>query len=95
MVKNLPALAEDVGDAGLMPGLGRSSGGENDNPLQYSCLGNPIDRGAWWAVVYRTAKSWTQLNTEKDLHPQKEAFILRSMQPISQSPEQSLTQWSE
>ena len=78
-----------------MPGLGRSSGVGNDNPLQYSCLGDPIDRGAWWAVFYRIAKSWTQLSTEKDLHPQKQAFILRSMQPIFQSPEQSLTQWSE
>ena len=46
-VKNLPANA---GDVGLIPGLGRSSGEENDNPLQHSCLENPIVRGDWWAV---------------------------------------------
>ena len=48
MVKNLPANA---GDADSTPGLGRSPGEGNGNPLQYSCLGNPMDRGAWWAVV--------------------------------------------
>ena len=48
VVKNLPANA---GDVGLIPGLERSPGGENDNPLQYSCLGNPMDRGVWWATV--------------------------------------------
>ena len=94
-VKNLPANAEDIGDAGLMPGLGRSSGVGNGNPVQYSYLGNPIDREAWWAVVHRIAKSWTWLSTEKDLHPQKQAFVLGYMHPISQSPEQSLTQWSK
>ena len=46
-VKSLPANAGDTGDAGLIPGLGRSPGGGNDNPLQYSCLENPMDRGAW------------------------------------------------
>ena len=49
MVKNLPANAEDPG---LTPGSGRTPGGGNGNPLQYSCLENPMDRGAWWAVVY-------------------------------------------
>ena len=43
-------------------GLGRSPGEGNGNPLQYSCLENPMDRGAWWAVVHGVAKSWTQLN---------------------------------
>ena len=47
----------DTGDEGLIPGLGRSSGGGNDNPLQYSCLENPIDRGAWWDIVQRVTKS--------------------------------------
>ena len=61
VVKNLPANAEDTGDAGLIPGSGRSPGGENSNPLQCSCLENPIDRGAWWATVHRVAKSQTQL----------------------------------
>ena len=55
MVKNPPANA---GDAGLIPGLGRSPGKENGNPLQCSCLGNPIDRRCW-ATVRGVAKSWT------------------------------------
>ena len=50
--KNLPALAGDSGDAGLIPGPGRSPGGGNGNPLQYSCLENPMDRGAWQATVH-------------------------------------------
>ena len=62
MVKNPPANAEDTGDAGLIPGSGRSPGGGNSNPLQCSCLENPIDRGAWWATVHRVAKSQIQLN---------------------------------
>ena len=48
-----------VGSLGLIPGLGRSLGGGRGNPLQYSCLENSKDRGAWWATVYGTAKSWT------------------------------------
>ena len=48
-VKNMPANAEDLRGAGSIPGLGRSSGGRHGNPLQYSCLENPMDRGAWWA----------------------------------------------
>jgi len=47
VVKNQPANAGDIRDVGLIPGLGRSSGGEHGNPLQYSCLENPTDRGAW------------------------------------------------
>ena len=49
----------NAGDPGSIPRSGRSPGGENDNPLQYSCLGNPMDRGAWWATVHRVAKSQT------------------------------------
>ena len=49
MVKNLPAKAGDIRDEGLIPGSGRSLGGGNGKPLQYSCLENPMDRGAWWA----------------------------------------------
>ena len=52
MVKNLPANAGVVGDAGSIPRLGRYPGEENGNPLQYSCLGNPMDRGAWQATAY-------------------------------------------
>ena len=59
VVKNLPANAGDTRDSGLIPGLGRSPGGGHDNPLQYSCLGKPMDRGAWWATVHGVTKSWT------------------------------------
>ena len=52
MVKDPPAIAGDSGDTGLVPGLGRSPGGGNDNPLQYSCLKNPMNRGTWWATVH-------------------------------------------
>ena len=61
VVKNLPANAGDLRDAGLIHGLGRSLGGGHGNPLQYSCLENPMDRGAWQATVHRVAKSWTWL----------------------------------
>ena len=53
MVKNLPANAGDQRDAGLIPELGRAPGGGHDNPLQYSCLENPMDRGTWQAMVHR------------------------------------------
>ena len=56
VVKNLPANAGDARDAGSIPGSGRSPGGGNGNPLQYSCLGNPIDRGAWQATLYKVAQ---------------------------------------
>jgi len=59
LVKNPPANSGDIRDSGSIPGLGRSPGGGNDNPLQYSCLENPMDRGDWWAIVYRVTKSWT------------------------------------
>ena len=49
-------------DLGLIPGLERSSGGGHSNPIQYSCLENPMDRGAWWATVHEVTKSWTQLS---------------------------------
>ena len=50
------------GDLGSVPGLGRSPGGGNGNPLQYSYLENPMDRGAWWAAAHGVSKSWTQLS---------------------------------
>ena len=53
--------AGDAGGTGSIPGSGRSPGGRNDNPLQYSCLENPMDRGAWRATVHEITKSWTQL----------------------------------
>ena len=52
-VKNLPANARDARDVGSIPGSGRSPGGGNSNPLQYSCLENPMDRGAWWGYSPR------------------------------------------
>ena len=61
MVKNLPANGGDIRDAGLIPGSGRSPGGGQGNPLQYSCLENPMDRGAWWATVRGVAKIQTRL----------------------------------
>ena len=54
--------AGDTGDAGLIPGSGRSPAGGNGNPLQYSCLENPTDRGAWWAIVHGVTKSQTRLS---------------------------------
>ena len=54
--------AYNAGDLGSIPGLGRSSGERNGNPLQCSCLKNPKDRGALWATVYEAAKSWTHLS---------------------------------
>ena len=57
VVKNPPASARATGDTGSIPGLGRPHGEGNGNPLQYSCLENPMDRGAWWAAVHGVAKS--------------------------------------
>ena len=59
VVKNLPANAGNIRDMGLIPGSGRSPGGGHGNPLQYSCLEKPMDRGAWWATDHRVTKSWT------------------------------------
>ena len=56
MVKNPRANAGNLRDAGSIPGSGRSPGGGNGNPLQYSCLENPLDKGAWWAMVHGVAK---------------------------------------
>ena len=67
MVKNQSANA---GEVTLIPGLGRSPGEENGNPFQYSCLGNPMDRGAWWATVHRDC-------TESDITEQLSAHTLK------------------
>ena len=61
VVKNPPASAGDIRDVGSFLELGRSPEGGHGNPLQYSCLENPMDRGVWQATVLWTAKSWTQL----------------------------------
>ena len=64
VIKNPPANAGDTGDMGFIPGLGRSPGVGNGNPLQYSCLKNSMDRGAWWATAYGVSKSRTRLSDE-------------------------------
>ena len=61
-VKNLPAVLEMQADVSLIPKLVRFPGGGYGNPLQYSCLENPMDRGIWWATVHGVTKSQTQLN---------------------------------
>ena len=73
MVKNLPARAGDAGDMGSIPGSERSSGGGNDNLLQYSCLGNSMERGAWWAIAHGIG----ELNvTERVAHTSLHAFLI-------------------
>ena len=61
VIKNSPANAGDIGNAGSIPGLGRCPGRGHGNPFQYSCLENPMGRGAWQATIHRGAKSWTRL----------------------------------
>ena len=70
VVKN---LAANAGDMGLIPGLGRSPGGGHGNPLQYCCLENPMDRGAWRAVVHGVAKS--QMHLKENAH----AYLLKDI----------------
>ena len=82
-------FACSAGNLGSIPGLGRSPGKGNGNPLQYPCLENLMDRGAWWAAVRGVAKSQTQLNT-KSSHMQYSPsipFSLLLSWPLSQSPE--------
>ena len=69
MVKNLPVNAGDIRDTDSVPGSGRSPGGGNGNPLQYSCLENPTDRGAWQATVHGVAKSRSRLKQLSTQHP--------------------------
>ena len=64
MAQTVKTLACNVAAPGSIPGVGRSPGEGNGNPLQYSCLENSIDRGAWRATVHRITKSWTQLSDE-------------------------------
>ena len=65
VVENLPA---HVGVVGSIPGLGRSPGEGNGNPLQYSCLGNPMDRGLWWAAVHGVAKE-SETTEQQQMRP--------------------------
>ena len=68
MIKNSPAKVGGTGNTGLIPGLGRSPGGGNGNPLQFSFLENPMDRGTWQTTVNGVAKSWTQLSLDTHTH---------------------------
>ena len=61
VVENTHANAGDLRDRSSIPGLGRAPERGHDNALHYSCMENPMDRGAWWATVYRVTKSWTRL----------------------------------
>ena len=79
VVKNPPSNSGVPGDEGLTPEMGRPPGGGNGNPLQYSCLENPIDRGAWQATVHGVTKSQTQLS---DQHPH---FLCSDYLPSSHS----------
>ena len=78
MVRNMPLTAVDLRDEGSVPGSGRCPGEGNINPLQYSRLENPMDRGAWQAMVHRVAKSQTQL---KRLCVQARLFYETSIKP--------------
>ena len=80
-VKKPPVKARDTRDAGLIPGSRRSPGEENGNPLQYSCLENPMGRGAWQATVYGVAKSQTRLS---DLACTRRHYLTKQ-QPFSGS----------
>ena len=86
MVKNLRAHAGDLRDMSSVPGLGRPPGGGSDNPLQYPCLENLIDRGAWWATVHRVTKCWTRRKVQcfpKVLAEALGGYVLVSMSLLS------------
>ena len=74
-MKKLLANAEHAGDGGSIPGLGRSPGRGNGNPFQYSCLGNPMDRGAWWTTVHKGPENPTRLSTSAQLKKKKKLEI--------------------
>ena len=77
LIKNLAASVGDAGDTGFIPGSERSPGGGRGNPLLYSCLENPMDRGAWWAMVHRVTKSWTREHTHTHLHTPGKSFFIK------------------
>ena len=90
LVKNLPANAGDSRGRGLIPGLGKSPGVGNGNPLQYACLEDFMDRGAWWATGHGVAESRTQLSTSLVVRccpptTYSTAFFLSSRSPFSTS----------
>ena len=75
VVKNPPANAGGARDVGSIFGSGRSPGEGKGNPLQYSCLGNPMDRGAQWATVHGVAKSQTQLSNQTHTHTHTQDYF--------------------
>ena len=77
MLKNLPANAGDTGDTDSTPGSGRSQGGGNGNPVHYSCLENPMDRGAWWATFCGVTQSQIPLSR----HTRRTAVIIMDKLP--------------
>ena len=79
VAENPPANAGDVGDACLIPESGRSPGGRNSNPLQYSCLDNTLDRGAWWATVHGVARARHDQATEHALSGFSHPMVKQSM----------------
>ena len=74
-VKNLPVNTGHVKDVGLIPGWRRSPQGGNGSLLQYSCLSNPMHRGAWWATVQRISKSQTQMSMHECVHTTLHIFL--------------------
>ena len=82
VIKNLPANVGDIRDVGLIPGSGKSPGEGNGNPLQYSCLENPMDRGAWRATVHSIIRSQTQLKQLSTDLPKISVAFLAEMDRI-------------
>ena len=78
MVKNPPASAGETRDAGSIPESGRSPGGGHGNPLQYSCLENPMDRGAWRATIHKVTKSQVRLKQRSTQAPMTHHLLSRS-----------------
>ena len=77
-----------AGDTGLIPGLGRSPGGGHGNPLQYSCLENPMDRGAWWATVHGVAKSQTRLSDQTAANEVTTTLVQPGLEPWQSASQQ-------
>ena len=90
MVRNQLANPGDAGAVGLIPVSGRSPGGGNGSPLQYSCLANPMDRGAWWATVHGATKSWTRLREEQHDSTATRAELIMDISELSKLGKSSL-----
>ena len=83
LIKKLPANAGDQRGAGRFPGLGRSPEGGHGNPLQYSCLEKPMDKGAWRALIHRVTRSQTQLNRQHSIVKRKKKEKMLSLGSIN------------